>query len=56
VYRGFFSKPAPDIVLEDYKEAPMCMVVPLFLTAVISVLLGLYPDFFTNIIKAFTHF
>jgi multicomponent Na+:H+ antiporter subunit D len=56
VYRGFFSRPAPDIALDDYKEAPMSMVVPLFLTAVISVLLGVYPDFFTGIIKAFTHF
>jgi multicomponent Na+:H+ antiporter subunit D len=56
VYRGFFSKPAPDVAVEEFKEAPMVMVVPLFLTAVISVLLGIYPEVFASIIKAFAHF
>ncbi len=33
------------------KEAPMVMVVPLSITAIISVMLGLFPDFFINLIK-----
>lgn len=33
-------------------EAPAIMVVPLFLTAIGSILMGLYPDYFMNIVKA----
>lgn len=51
VYKGFFGKPHPDINLDEYKEAPLTMVVPLTITALISVLLGLYPDPFLNFIK-----
>jgi multicomponent Na+:H+ antiporter subunit D len=33
-------------------EAPAFMVVPLFLTAVFSILMGIYPDYFMNIVSA----
>jgi multicomponent Na+:H+ antiporter subunit D len=33
-------------------EAPAVMVVPLFLTAIASIAMGLYPDYFMNIVKA----
>jgi multicomponent Na+:H+ antiporter subunit D len=33
-------------------EAPAIMVIPLFLTAIGSIILGLYPDYFMNIVKA----
>lgn len=53
VYQAFFGAPsranAPPAGL---REAHPAMVVPLSLTAVISVLLGFYPDFFMNFAKA----
>ncbi|MDQ7031910.1 MAG: monovalent cation/H+ antiporter subunit D family protein [Desulfonauticus sp.] len=52
VYKGFFAKPHPDVNIDSYTEAPMVMVVPLCITAIISVLLGLYPDPFLNFIKS----
>ncbi|MBA4395607.1 MAG: hypothetical protein C0407_18810, partial [Desulfobacca sp.] len=33
-------------------EAPAIMVIPLFLTAIASIVMGLYPDYFMNIVKA----
>lgn len=54
VFKGFFGKPHPDIVLEDYHEAPKTMVVALCFTAVVSVFLGLYPQTFLNFIHIFT--
>ena len=33
-------------------EAPVFMVVPLVLTAIASVIMGIYPDYFLNIVKA----
>ena len=56
IWRAFFLKPAPGINPEDYSEAPLTMVIPLTLTAAISVLLGLYPEIFFNFIKVFGHF
>ncbi len=56
VYNGFFGKPASDINLEDYHEAPLSMVIPLFLTAVISVALGIYPQIFYGLVKIFGGF
>lgn len=51
IYKAFFEAPAPGIRLEDYREAPLSMVVPLFLTALISIFLGLFPDTFMGFIK-----
>jgi multicomponent Na+:H+ antiporter subunit D len=56
IYKAFFESPAPGIRLEDYSEAPLTMVVPLFLTALISIFLGLFPDTFMGFIKVMTHF
>jgi multicomponent Na+:H+ antiporter subunit D len=52
VYRAYFLPAAEGIDLQKYQEAPLSMVVPLFVTAVISVLLGLYPETFFNFIHA----
>lgn len=51
IYKAFFEAPAPGIRLEDYHEAPLSMVVPLFITALISIFLGLFPDTFMGFIK-----
>jgi len=51
VYHAFFSKP-PDGRTPHGKEAPLAMVLPLSITAAISVLIGFYPDFFMGFIKS----
>ncbi len=56
IIRAFFFKPAPEANVEQYNEAPLTMVVPLCLTALISVILGIYPEIFMNFIKVFGQF
>jgi multicomponent Na+:H+ antiporter subunit D len=56
VYKAFFEEPAPGINIAEFKEAPRSMVIPLFLTAVISVLLGLYTKPFFSLISALRGF
>jgi len=51
LYRAFFKTAAPEANIEQYSEASKTMVVPLFLTAVISVFLGLYPQTFLNFVN-----
>ncbi len=66
VYQGFFGRPAAVAVATAGDshggptgsaapvpgEAPLAMLIPLCLTAVISVLLGLYPDVFMHFAQA----
>lgn len=56
VYRAFFKAPAEGANIEQYNEAPLSMVIPLFTTALISVWLGLYPQTFLNFINVFGKF
>ncbi len=51
IYKAFFEAPAAGVNLDKYSEAPLTMVVPLFLTALISVFLGLFPETFMGFIK-----
>ncbi len=53
IYKAYVGKPHPDVDMDHIHEAPWTMVGPLFFTAVTSVCLGLYPDFFLNLIHAF---
>jgi multicomponent Na+:H+ antiporter subunit D len=46
VYQAFFGKPNPADADHKYKEAHPSMVIPLSITAAISVVIGLYPGFF----------
>ncbi|MDR2302441.1 MAG: monovalent cation/H+ antiporter subunit D family protein [Deltaproteobacteria bacterium] len=55
-YRAFFLAPEPGSHVEDCKEAPLTMVVPLVFTSIVSVALGLFPQLFQNFIKAFGNF
>ncbi len=48
VYNGFFGKPAAEDAGKKFSEAHPAMVIPLVLTAIISVVIGLYPDFFMH--------
>jgi multicomponent Na+:H+ antiporter subunit D len=56
VYKAFFEKPAPGIDLSHYNEAPLTMVIPLCLTAVVSVYLGLFPETFMQFIHVLKGF
>jgi multicomponent Na+:H+ antiporter subunit D len=51
VYQGFFGKPTQADLDHKYTEAHPMMVVPLTITAVISVLIGLYPNFFMSFVQ-----
>ncbi|MDR1546729.1 MAG: monovalent cation/H+ antiporter subunit D family protein [Deltaproteobacteria bacterium] len=55
-YRAFFLAPDPEAHIEQYKEAPLSMVVPLVFTSLVSAALGFYPEIFQNFIKMFGQF
>jgi multicomponent Na+:H+ antiporter subunit D len=52
VYQGFFGKTSEHDAHHNYKEAHPAMVIPLTVTALISVVIGLYPGFFMEFVKA----
>jgi multicomponent Na+:H+ antiporter subunit D len=52
VYHAFFSAPAPADAHHHHKEAPAAMLIPLTITAAISIVIGIYPDFFLQFAKA----
>ena len=52
VYRAFF-RPAPEGADHHGGEAPLSMVIPLCLTALISLYLGLFPDTFLRFAQSF---
>jgi multicomponent Na+:H+ antiporter subunit D len=51
VYQAYFGAPAADDQPAGIREASPALVVPLLVTAALSVAAGLYPDFFIGIIK-----
>ena len=51
IYTAFFGIPSKDMDVNQYKEAPLFMVVPIIITAIISVLLGLFPETFYQFIS-----
>ena len=51
IYTAFFGKPAEGVDLSKYHEAPLFMVVPIVAAAIISVLLGLFPETFYQFIE-----
>ena len=52
VYQGFFGKPSAESLGHDHREAHPAMVVPLCITAVISVVIGIYPNIFMQFAHA----
>jgi multicomponent Na+:H+ antiporter subunit D len=52
VYSAFFNPPPAADVGRHYQEAPLAMLVPLCLTAVLSVVIGISPDFFMHLAQA----
>ncbi|MDA8165146.1 MAG: monovalent cation/H+ antiporter subunit D family protein [Desulfobacteraceae bacterium] len=53
-YKAFFGPRPPGEPYEGIKEAPLAMVVPLTLAAIISVVIGIYPDFMLQFVKMVT--
>ena len=52
VYKAFFGKRPEGEAYEGIKEAPMSMVIPLCTASLISVIIGIYPNFFMSFVKA----
>jgi multicomponent Na+:H+ antiporter subunit D len=52
--KAFFGKRPEGEPYTGIKEAPLTMVVPLVLASLISVFIGIYPDFFMTFVKAVT--
>ncbi|OKY74550.1 MAG: cation:proton antiporter [Desulfobulbaceae bacterium DB1] len=50
-YKAFFGKRPEGEPYVGVQEAPLAMVIPLCTASVISVILGIYPDFFMNFVK-----
>jgi multicomponent Na+:H+ antiporter subunit D len=51
VYQAFFGTPSKADVEHKHTEAHPSMVIPLSVTAVISVVIGLYPNFFMRLVQ-----
>jgi multicomponent Na+:H+ antiporter subunit D len=51
VYQAFFGKRSEADAKHEYGEAHPAMVIPLTITAAISVLIGLYPNFFMRFVQ-----
>jgi len=51
VYSAFFVKPADEHAYDGVREATPAILVPLLITAGLSVAVGIYPGFFINLIK-----
>ena len=55
VYKGFFGATSPEDASHKFTEAHPSMVIPLSITAVISVAIGLYPGFFLRFVRPSLH-
>ena len=53
-YRAFFGKRPADEPFTGIKEAPLAMLIPILIACTISVLLGIFPDFMLQFVKAVT--
>ena len=53
-YRAFFGKRPEGETYEGIKEAPLSMVIPLMIAAIISVIIGIYPDFMMTFVNMVT--
>ncbi len=53
-YQAFFGKRPAGEKFEGIKEAPLSMLIPLMIAALISIIIGIFPDFMMNFVKAVT--
>ncbi len=53
-YRAFFKAPPAGVVYDKIKEAPLSMLVPILIASTISILIGIFPNFMLQFVKAVT--
>lgn len=53
-YKAFFGKRPADEPFTGIKEAPLSMLIPILIACTISVLIGIFPDFMLQFVKAVT--
>ncbi|MBW1637159.1 MAG: monovalent cation/H+ antiporter subunit D family protein [Deltaproteobacteria bacterium] len=53
-YRAFFGKRPASEPFTGIKEAPLSMLIPIIIAATVSVLLGIFPNFMLQFVKAVT--
>ncbi len=53
-YRAFFGKRPADEPFTGIREAPLSMLIPILIACFISVLIGIFPNFMMNFVKAVT--
>lgn len=51
VFRAYFKEPSEDSHVHGVKEAPFFVIAPIMVTAAITVIIGVWPDFFLSIIE-----
>jgi len=56
IYRAFFKPAAEGVDLEHYNEPSPALVIPLVITSIISVVLGIYPEIFLGFVRTFGGF
>ena len=56
VIRGFFLPPVKGVDMEQYAEAPRTMLIPMFMIAVLSILIGFFPQTFVDFVDAYGRF
>ncbi len=54
VYKAFFGKRPAGEVETGIQEAPLTMVVPILIAATVTIIIGIYPNFMMQFVKAVT--
>ncbi|HDK43225.1 MAG TPA: monovalent cation/H+ antiporter subunit D family protein, partial [Desulfobacteraceae bacterium] len=54
VYSAFFGKRPEGEVETGIKEAPLTMVVPILIAATVTIIIGIYPNFMMQFVRAVT--
>ncbi len=53
-FKAFFGKPPTGVEYTGIKEAPLSMVIPILIAAIISVIIGIRPDFMMEFVQMAT--
>ena len=53
-YKAFFGKPPEGVEYTKVKEAPLSMLIPILIACFISVLIGIFPQYMLQFVKAVT--
>jgi multicomponent Na+:H+ antiporter subunit D len=53
-YRAFFGRPPVDEPFTGIREAPLAMLIPILIACTVSVIIGIWPQFMMQFVKAVT--